>query len=327
MDDELINSFRRSQSHHSELAAVQLPVTTSSTSTTSCEQPPPVSNDSNSLQANAQLRSSAIDSDNTSSFEELATVSQDTPAAAVQATTGEFDNWTIVDHADEAGEATTPNILVSEPQPLLRNSDELIQPAAAANPRRVHRRRSESALLAGRSPRPHFSIDADIDDDDDMGINDHNDETNQHHSQSTTGPQMPATTSACGRCGKRKENIRRHVSRFKRQLESRQVDESEMRAELAAFLTFLEQQSQRNASVDEGSNHYVADDEGAGPAVADVANDIPAPVASESVTMADEHDFSFDGYDDGIHVYASDDPNGGRQPAQGFFNLTDVQHR
>lgn len=315
MDDELINSFRRSQSQHSELTSFQTAATTPPSS--SGVQPQATSN--TSLHANSQIRGSPIDSDNTSSFEELVTVSQGTPAVNVT-NSSDLDNWMIVDHTTEAADdATTPNILVTAPNSIAVADEQLLQPATSPRvSRRVRRRRSETALLAGHSPQRHFSIDGDIDDSD-LAVDDNNDEINPGI-ESTAGLQRHS--SACDRCGNRKANIRRHVARFKRQLESRNVGDAEMRSQLTAFFMFLE----RNASVDEGtvgSPTSSNDETAAGSPVAHVTN------FSENVSAAtaDEDDFSYEGDDDGIHVYASDDPNGGRQPQREFFNLTDVQQR
>lgn len=249
----------------------------------------------------------------------------------------DVDNWLIVDH-DISTLASAPTLTPSPlPQPAIVVTDDdnpllasgsserrskrtlpAYSPPDNRSPR-ASRRRSESALTAGQSPRRHFSIDDDDNDDNAVG-----------HRPLGSGTQAPSAHSrqhseACDRCGKRRASIGRHVARFKRQLESRNVSEAERRTELDAFLAYLEQQSQRTASLDEdGADDRQTPQEGL------IESDVEAAGAAAAMPSPadamDDDDFSF-GDDDGIHVYGTDDPMEGNAPPKQFFNLTDIQDR
>lgn len=139
------------------------------------------------------------------------------------------------------------------------------------------------------------------------------------------------TKTSCDKCGKSKGNLRRHVAKFKRQLETTNATEVEIKRQLDAFLVYLETCNKNSMDL--------SDSEGAGGSVEGEPRD--DVTLTNNQNFADDEDIGIDddvddydddhfifGDDEGIHVYGTDDTSGGTcGPSRQFINLTDYPDR
>lgn len=330
----VINSFRRSQSQHSAGGLVVAPPT-SAVPVIAVAGPSGLQQTTHKIhagdaqtgqQANdlspAAGSSARADSDDASSFEELAgSTAAAAGAASATATHSDADSWQIVGTTGQrTGTETLQTTSLVLPTSSTSSStssalDErptddhtaagalLVMPRPHSHlmtRRRVSRRRSETALMAGQSPRRHFSIELeeDSDVDADAEANDDDDVIAARDPRTVQTDSMMATTSSpvpppppplrqplcCERCGKRKANMRQYVERFRQQLEAERVDEAEMRRELTAFLAYLEQSHTAHGSRDDAvAGGNAGSGSSAGASAAGAENSMTAPVA-ESFT-------------------------------------------
>ncbi len=129
-------------------------------------------------------------------------------------------------------------------------------------------------------------------------------------------------TSSCDKCGKSKRSLKRHVAKFKRQLETTNASEIEIKKQLEAFLEYLE--TCQKGSMDGTDTESNDGDAGAGG---------ENPVTNENVTLGadfvrlndndDNYDFE---YDEGIHVYGTDHDETKGTPRQ-FVDINDYENR
>lgn len=153
---------------------------------------------------------------------------------------------------------------------------------------------------------------------------------------SGSSPLSKRARIACDRCGKRKTGLRRHLQRFKRHLEDRNLSEEAMQQQLIAFLAYLEM-SQRSVSIDMSEEDDPSNDDGllvvnSGHVTSTIDGGhetVDTEMGSNHATVGDndeddDQDFWF-GDDEGIHVYGTDDPTGGQ--TRQFIHLTDYTDR
>lgn len=154
------------------------------------------------------------------------------------------------------------------------------------------------------------------------------------------------TKTSCDKCGKNKLNLRRHVAKFKRQLESTNATEAEIKAQLDAFLEFLGNKNSVELSDSEGGGGGSG---GGGPANEEDESVAGTPLSNgdrnfvgdtnsreqQEQNGAIEGDYYVDdddnvyfhfGDDEGIHVYGSDDTSASSsRPTRTFINLSDYK--
>lgn len=194
--------------------------------------------------------------------------------------------------------------------------------------RRLTRRRSDTAVYessSGLASRPRYNrsdyyhdVDDEYDDEDNGG---------GHRADMS----RKRTKTSCDKCGKSKGNLRRHVAKFKRQLETTNATEVEIKLQLDAFLVYLETCNKNSMDL--------SDSEGAGGSVeGDSRDDV---TLTNNQNFVDDDDIGIDddvddydddhfifGDDEGIHVYGTDDTSGGScGPPRQFINLTDYPDR
>lgn len=195
---------------------------------------------------------------------------------------------------------------------------------------RLTRRRSDTAVYESssglNSRRRYNRPDYYRGDDDDDEYDDEDNGGGQRADMS-----RKRTKTSCDKCGKSKGNLRRHVAKFKRQLETTNATEVEIKLQLDAFLVYLETCNKNSMDL--------SDSEGAGGSVeGDSRDDV---TLTNNQNFVDDNDIGIDddvddydddhfifGDDEGIHVYGTDDTSGGSsgQPRQ-FINLTDYPDR
>lgn len=177
--------------------------------------------------------------------------------------------------------------------------------------RQISRRRSDGVVYQASSGSTRHNI---LDDDDDFAETDELEETDESLCEKTRRKRMK---KSCHKCGKTKGDIRKHIERFRRQLETTTNDsEAEIKQQLQEFLSFLESRS-RN-SVDDGIDE------------SNEANNQTDGVDSVTDGMTfgelEDDDYGLDD-DTGIHVYGSNDDNlCSHQPRQ-FLNIHDFETR
>lgn len=150
-------------------------------------------------------------------------------------------------------------------------------------PRRLNRRRSDSCVVHTTSNRsqPETPIDAPMEDD-------------ESDDASHENPSCKRSRKCCHKCGKTKNSLKSKLLKFRRQLETQQMSEVEMKRAIEEFLNFLENKSKESL---EGS------DSEANATQMNFESRQASTVANvNSITV---EDFSFGRDDDGIHVYGS----------------------
>lgn len=131
-------------------------------------------------------------------------------------------------------------------------------------------------------------------------------------------------TSSCDKCGKSKRNLKRHVAKFKRQLETTDASETEIKKQVEAFLEYLETCHKNSVDgTDTESNDGRIDN---------VNNVRDEALRDEDITDLDQlndddedDNYDFD-YDEGIHVYGTDHDETKGTPRQ-FVDINDYESR
>lgn len=137
-------------------------------------------------------------------------------------------------------------------------------------------------------------------------------------------------TSSCDKCGKSKRSLKRHVAKFKRQLETSNASEMEIKKQLEAFLEYLEtshKNSLDGTDTESNEEHRIDDAE------ATNANDATSPNVTAGVEEVsdfdqlndDDDNYDFE-YDEGIHVYGTDYDETKGTPRQ-FVDINDYENR
>ncbi|KAG4071101.1 hypothetical protein HA402_013415 [Bradysia odoriphaga] len=136
------------------------------------------------------------------------------------------------------------------------------------------------------------------------------------------------TTSSCDKCGKSKRSLKRHVAKFKSQLETTNASEIEIKKQLEAFLEYLEichKNSFDGTDTESNEEHRIDD-------VDNNTND----ATSQNVTVGveevsdfdqlndDDDNYDFE-YDEGIHVYGTDHDETKGTPRQ-FVDINDYEN-
>lgn len=183
--------------------------------------------------------------------------------------------------------------------------------------RKISRRRSDGIVYTTSSSagtQHNF-----LDDDDDLNTTEDMETDGDESSLLEKISQRRRPKRSCHKCGKTKGDIRKHIDRFRKQLETTtNASETEIKQQLNEFLSFLESRS-RN-SIDDGIEG--ADDVQASDGVDSI---------TDGVTYGDVDD-AYDeyGFDDdtGIHVYGTNEeqttPATAHQPRQ-FINIGDYE--
>lgn len=298
-DDEVISTFKKRRSQ----SKVNSPTSTidsafdeqiaSGQSTNSATLPKPETADSSG-----------------SSFEELGAVGgNSTNAPRIEA-----DNWQIVDKDEEGN---TQNNNEEEEPVLLRSKANDLKKLFDQKDRRVVSRRRSDGFVFNRaqsegsrgmySPTGCDRIDERSDNDDD------------EEPRSISSGRRKRTMRNCVKCGKSKSNIKRHVLKFAKHLETADLSETEFKQELKEFVKYLENRAKSIDCSDNESNLDV-NSTGEGTSVDAVLN-IPEDLLPHLEYYLEDELFG----NDGIHVYAHNEEN---QPEAGpsrfdqrFLNL------
>lgn len=182
--------------------------------------------------------------------------------------------------------------------------------------RKISRRRSDGIVYTSSSADTQHNF---LDDDDDLNATEDMETDGDESSLLEKISQRRRPKRSCHKCGKTKGDIRKHIERFRKQLETTtNASETEIKQQLNEFLSFLESRS-RN-SIDDGIEG--ADDVQASDGVDSI---------TDGVTYGDVDD-AYDeyGFDDdtGIHVYGTNDEQTTaattHQPRQ-FINIGDYE--
>lgn len=201
------------------------------------------------------------------------------------------------------------------------NETDQFNPQFAALPkfktkRQISRRRSDGLVYSSSSAVTRHNL---LDDDDDAttpdGLDSDADESSAGE-RSSRHQRRPR--KSCRKCGKTKGDIRKHIERFRKQLETTtNASEAEIKQQLEDFLNFLESRSRH--SIDDGIE--------AGADEAHLQSD-GIDSLTDGVTYGEEDD-AYDeyGFDDdaGIHVYGTNDENASSQPPRQFINIGDFE--
>lgn len=307
-DDEVITTFKKRRSQ----SKVNSPTSTvdsafdeqiaSGQSTNSTTQPKP----------NENADSSG------SSFEELGAVGGSVAPRL------EADNWQIVDKDEEV--ANTQNV-ENEEDPessILRNQANNLNKFLEQKDRRVISRRRSDGFVYKRaqsegsrvlSPTGCDRIDENVFDNDD-----------EEDPRSPSNGRRKRAMRNCVKCGKSKSNIKRHVLKFAKHLETTDLSETEFKKELKEFVKFLENRAKSIDCSDTESNLDVAStgEEAASVPVHDGVLNIPEDLLPHLEYYLEDELFG----NDGIHVYANNNEEtpidvGPSRFDQRFLNLAE----
>lgn len=136
-------------------------------------------------------------------------------------------------------------------------------------------------------------------------------------------------TSSCDKCGKSKRSLKRHIAKFKRQLETTNASEVEIKKQLEAFLEYLEtcQKNSMDGTDTESNDDHLRVDGAEGGGGGDDSNVASATSPSMAMDDIDDDDDNYDfEYDEGIHVYGTDHDETKGTPRQ-FVNINDYENR
>lgn len=297
-DDEVITTFkkRRSQSK-----------VNSPTSTVDSAFDEQIASGQSTNSATLQKPSETADSSG-SSFEELGAVGGNTVPRL------ETDNWQIVDKDEEVNTQTTdvndgePAILRSKPNHVnkfLEQTDCRVVSRRRSDTFVYNRAQSEGARIY--SPTGCNRID------------EHSDNDDEDDPRSSASGRRKRSMRNCVKCGKSKSNIKRHVLKFAKHLETTDLSETEFKQELKEFVKFLESRAKSIDCSDTESNLDVNSTGEA--AVVDGVLNIPEDLLPHLEYYLEDELFG----NDGIHVYAHNEENqteaGCSRFDQRFLNL------
>lgn len=132
-------------------------------------------------------------------------------------------------------------------------------------------------------------------------------------------------TSSCDKCGKSKRSLKRHVARFKRQLETTNASEMEIKKQLEAFLQYLETCNKNSVDGTDTESIEERIDTANNVDIQDQALGDNEITDFDQLNDDDDEDDNYDfEYDEGIHVYGTDETKG--TPRQ-FVNINDYANR
>lgn len=308
-DEEVITTFKKRRSQ----SKVNSPI---STVDSAFEEQNPSGQSSNS--ATLPKPPETADSSG-SSFEELGAVGGNNVASRI-----ETDNWQIVDKDEQEGvtnENTAETIQDTddgEPAILRSKPNNLNQLFDSRDRRIVSRRRSDGYVFnRGQSEEGSRLYSP-------LGCN-RIDETSDNEAEDD--PRSSASGRRkrmrnCVKCGKSKSNIKRHVLKFAKHLDSTNLSETEFKQELKEFVKYLENRAKSIDCSDTESNLDV-NSGGEGAVVDDILN-IPEELLPHLEYFLEDE--LYGNY--GIHVYAHNEENilgagGSSRFDQRFLNLAE----
>lgn len=316
-DDEVITTFkkRRSQS--------KLNSPTSTVDSAFDEQ---IASGQSTNSATLPKPSETADSSG-SSFEELGAVGGNQSAPRLEA-----DNWQIVDKDEEVESnqdtVTSQDTDNREQQSTTQNTDEGEPAILRSKPNRntffeqrdrriVSRRRSDGFVFnraQSEGSRLYSPTGCDR-------IDEHSDNDDEDDPRSSASGRRKRTMRNCTKCGKSKSNIKRHVLKFAKHLETTDLSETEFKQELKEFVKFLENRAKSIDCSDTESNLDV-NSTGEGVAIDGVLN-IPEDLLPHLEYYLEDELYG----NDGIHVYAHNEGSqseaGSSRFDQRFLNLAE----
>lgn len=177
--------------------------------------------------------------------------------------------------------------------------------------RKISRRRSDGIVY--RATTRHNLLD---DDDDSILPEDAETDDADESGGAYDRPSRQRPRKSCHKCGKTKGDIRKHIERFRKQLETTtDANEAEIKQQLEEFLDFLESHS-RN-SIDDGID--------GGPDEVLQQHSEGIDSSTDGVTYGEDDDeYEFD-EDAGIHVYATNADSASVQAPRQFVNIGDYE--
>lgn len=226
----------------------------------------------NNLTGNDEIKQSLDDCSTTSSFEELGAVGGTTTTAA---SSNDTENWQFINktmisgdstnikcddhdcddktelnvnntksfqmenHSNDNTHATTTTTAVetANTNQLQQQLLPLLPPTPAARVRhQLTRRRSDSYVINAAITNSNPLLDSP---DDNIAMNNVDGEQISIDTMATSSNRKKSKQS-CHKCGKGKGTLRKHVEKFKQQLETSNATETEIREQLQAFLQYLE---------------------------------------------------------------------------------------
>lgn len=271
------------------------------------------------------------DSSNTSSFEELASGTSNgdwlfiTKPTVDELATDTVTNNTECTQPSNEDSNTSSNINLTHLtfQNAASHSSQLnIHPSTSLEQqqrvRRLVRRRSDSSINNSSGSKWWFA---------DGVVEEEPTDVSEEETLRT----KRSKTSSCDKCGKSKRSLKRHVAKFKRQLETTNASEVEIKKQLEAFLEYLET-CQKNSM--EGTDSESNDDQRNDGNVASSATSHSVAMDAEEIVdlnrlndVDDDDDDNYDfEYDEGIHVYGTDHDETKGTPRQ-FVNINDYENR
>lgn len=187
-----------------------------------------------------------------------------------------------------------------------RQSDGIVYTATTSDgTRQIHRRNLVEDL---------DTDDADADEDNNLG--------NSSNSEDTSRKRLK---KSCHKCGKTKGDLKKYISRFRRQLETTtNCSETEIRQQLDAFLEFLENRS-RNSFDSKDEDTIVQSGDSDGGMVRSPTQLIAEAIALDEIEIEDYDD----DYDEeaGIHVYGSNEETTSSHVPREFFNICTIEKK
>lgn len=158
-----------------------------------------------------------------------------------------------------------------------------------------------------------------------------NQSTDNFHDHTTDDPVLherrrKKSKPSCQKCGKGKGSLRKHLEKFKQQLETENVSDIEIREQLVAFLQYLESSNRYSLDGDDGSPDAQTNDAEMPMLRRRLSSAIEQATAAMDAAGDDTESYRF-GDADGIHVYGMNDDNNGlqRQPLKPVICLNDYE--
>lgn len=258
---------------------------------------------------------------NVLAFSTLPTTSSANPQ---RLTTTQLPNTVIEPNNQRISQISEPTFQTHSANEIDRLTDLDNTPRKKNSCRKLLRRRSDGIVyMAGSSSTVRHLYDYDpnhADDDDDEDA----DDDENHDGTIRQDVLRRRTKKSCHKCGKRKGDLKKHIARFRHELETTtNSTESEIKQQLDAFLRFLETHTKSSFEV---SDDTESEND------AEVSN-LTQPdqsecntYQSEIVITAPDDDDDFDD-DAGINVYGISDENLSSQSPRRFFDLNGIETR